>query len=49
MVDALINTGKTVSYAEIETDGGHDAFLLNDTQYLELMRAWLNRVQLDAL
>ena len=44
MVDALINTGKTVSYAEIETDGGHDAFLLNEAHYLDLMQAWLSRV-----
>ena len=44
MVDALINTRKTVSYAEIETDGGHDAFLLNEAHYLDLMQAWLSRV-----
>jgi homoserine O-acetyltransferase len=46
MVDALITTNKDVSYAEIETDGGHDAFLLNDPDYCHLMRAWLEQVTL---
>ena len=46
IVDALIKAGRPVSYAEVETDGGHDAFLLDDKHYVELVRAWMQQVTL---
>lgn len=44
IVDALLTAGKPVSYASIITDKGHDAFLLPIPKYLEMLRAYLNRV-----
>lgn len=44
IVNALANTGRHVSYAEIDTPRGHDAFLLDIPMYLNMMRAYLNRV-----
>ena len=29
-----------VTYAEIDAPHGHDAFLLDDSRYLALVRAW---------
>ncbi|MGL6047927.1 MAG: homoserine O-succinyltransferase MetX [Vogesella sp.] len=43
-VKALIAAGKRVSYAEIESVHGHDAFLMTDEPYMNLMRAYLQRV-----
>ncbi|MCD0494909.1 homoserine O-succinyltransferase MetX [Chromobacterium violaceum] len=43
-VKALIAAGKRVSYAEIESVHGHDAFLMTDQPYVDLMRAYLDRV-----
>ncbi|MBM2885369.1 homoserine O-acetyltransferase [Chromobacterium phragmitis] len=43
-VQALIAAGKRVSYAEIESAHGHDAFLMTDKPYVDLMRAYLQRV-----
>lgn len=45
IVDALISAGKPVSYAEIEADEGHDAFLLPLPRYLAVLDAYLQRVQ----
>ena len=33
-----------VSYAEIDAPHGHDAFLLEDTRYLALVRAWYENI-----
>lgn len=44
LVDALVATGKSVSYANIESDGGHDAFLLENNDYLAVFSAWMQRV-----
>jgi homoserine O-acetyltransferase len=44
LVDALLAAGKPVSYAEIETDAGHDAFLLDEPHYTRLFSAWMQRV-----
>lgn len=46
-VKALIAAGKRVSYAEIESVHGHDAFLMTDEPYMNLMRAYLQRVALE--
>jgi len=47
IVDALIAAGKSVSYAEIEADQGHDAFLLPIPRYLEVFSAYMKRVRED--
>lgn len=43
-VKALVAANRPVSYAEIESVHGHDAFLMTDEPYVQLMRAYLNRV-----
>ena len=45
IVKALIQNGKNVSYAEIESLFGHDAFLLEDTAYMDAMRTYLKNVK----
>ena len=45
IVDALITAGKSVSYAEIEADQGHDAFLLPIPRYMDVFTAYMNRVR----
>ena len=47
IVDALIAACKPVSYAEIEADQGHDAFLLPIPRYLDAFTAYMNRVRGD--
>ena len=46
MVDVLIAEGKSVSYCNVESNCGHDAFLLPDNLplYGEMMRAFLARL-----
>ena len=44
VIDTLAAAGKRVSYGEIESTHGHDAFLMTDPPYVALMRAYLNRV-----
>ena len=44
IVKALIDAKRRVSYAEIESTHGHDAFLMTDAPYVRLMRAYLNNV-----
>jgi homoserine O-acetyltransferase/O-succinyltransferase len=43
MVQALIANGRDVSYAEIDAPHGHDAFLLDDPRYLQLVRAYFEQ------
>ena len=45
IVDALIAARKPVSYASIEGDQGHDAFLLPIPRYREVFSAYMNRVR----
>lgn len=45
IVNALIAAGKRVSYAEIEADEGHDAFLLPIPRYLQAFTAYMDRVR----
>lgn len=42
VVRALNAAAADVSYFEIETDAGHDAFLLNEPEFLETVHAFLN-------
>ncbi|GAB5412697.1 MAG: homoserine O-acetyltransferase [Congregibacter sp.] len=44
IVDTLLAAEKPVSYAEIEADEGHDAFLLPIPRYLDVLHAYLKRV-----
>lgn len=46
IVDALVMARRPVTYADITTDGGHDAFLLDDRHYMELFRAWMQQVDI---
>lgn len=44
IVNSLMRTNKPVSYAEIETDKGHDGFLLDIPDYTRLLKAYLSNV-----
>ena len=41
IVDALVQVGRSVSYAEIDTPKGHDAFLLPIDEYCQLFGAYM--------
>ena len=47
IVNALIEANKDVSYACIESDHGHDAFLLPIPRYLDVFGAYMQRVATD--
>jgi len=44
IVQALLANRRRVSYAEIDAPHGHDAFLLDDSRYHALLRAWFDRI-----
>jgi homoserine O-acetyltransferase/O-succinyltransferase len=44
ITDALIGAGKNVSYAEIESDLGHDAFLLPNPRYEKVLGNYLSGI-----
>ncbi|MEO7242660.1 MAG: homoserine O-acetyltransferase [Variovorax sp.] len=44
LVKALLDNRLGVSYAEIDAPHGHDAFLLDDARYLDVVRAYFDRV-----
>ena len=44
IVNALLSTGKDVTYAEIEAHQGHDAFLMPIPRYHEIFRSYMQRV-----
>lgn len=44
IVEALLANGRRVTYAEVDAPHGHDAFLLDDPQYMAVMRGWFERV-----
>lgn len=44
IVDALVDAGKDVSYAEIKSEIGHDDFLLTMPHYVRTLGAYLDRV-----
>ncbi|MEP7281474.1 MAG: homoserine O-acetyltransferase [Rubrivivax sp.] len=44
LVKALVDNQHGVSYAEIDAPHGHDAFLLDDPRYHDLMRAYFGNV-----
>src|SRR3954465_9162669 len=47
MVKALVASRKKVAYAEIDAPHGHDAFLLDDRRYHELLAAYFDNVAED--
>jgi len=44
IVKALLDNRRDVSYAEIDAPHGHDAFLLDDPRYTELIRSRFDRI-----
>lgn len=44
IVKALLDNRRRVSYAEIDAPHGHDAFLLEDLRYMNVMRAYFDRI-----
>ena len=48
ITNALIGAGKNVVYADIESDFGHDAFLLKHSRFEAVFSAYMQRVQADA-
>ncbi|WUR16220.1 homoserine O-acetyltransferase [[Empedobacter] haloabium] len=44
IVQALLSNRREVTYAEIDAPHGHDAFLLDDARYLNLVRAYYEQV-----
>jgi homoserine O-acetyltransferase len=43
IVEALVKNGRKVSYAEINAPHGHDAFLLDDVRYMNVVRSYFER------
>ncbi len=44
LVKALLDGGKSVSYAEIEANHGHDAFLIPIPHYMDVFNSYMQRV-----
>jgi homoserine O-acetyltransferase len=40
----LVNNQRRVTYAEIDAPHGHDAFLLDDARYMNVVRAYYDKV-----
>jgi homoserine O-acetyltransferase len=47
IVQALVNNRQKVTYAEIDAPHGHDAFLLEDERYMNVVRAYYQNVWHD--
>jgi homoserine O-acetyltransferase len=47
IVNALIAAKKSVSYAEVESDLGHDAFLMDIPRYKQIFTAYMQRIHLQ--
>ncbi|MEJ7806144.1 MAG: homoserine O-acetyltransferase [Telluria sp.] len=44
IVRALVSNRRRVTYAEIDAPHGHDAFLLEDARYINMVRAYYERI-----
>lgn len=44
IVKSLIHNKKNVTYLDVESTFGHDAFLMEDKDYHDAMRAYMNRI-----
>ena len=49
LVKALLDNRRDVSYAEIDAPHGHDAFLLDDPRYMDLVRSYFDSVLKNAV
>ena len=47
IVRALVSSRRPVTYAEIDAPHGHDAFLLDDSRYLNLVAAYYDRIDAE--
>jgi homoserine O-acetyltransferase len=47
MVKALLDNRLAVSYAEIDAPHGHDAFLLDDARYMNVVRSYFDNMASD--
>jgi homoserine O-acetyltransferase/O-succinyltransferase len=47
VVKALLDNQRDVSYAEIDAPHGHDAFLLDDTRYMNVVRSYFARINAE--
>jgi len=47
IVKALVDNRREVTYADIDAPHGHDAFLLTDERYHDLVRSYFNRIWLE--
>jgi len=47
MVQALLDNQRDVSYAEIDAPHGHDAFLLDDARYMNVVRSYFDRINAE--
>jgi homoserine O-acetyltransferase len=47
IVDALVTAEKRVSYAEIDSHNGHDAFLIPNPRYMDIFSAYMKQVVAD--
>ena len=45
LVYALLHNRRNVSYAEIDSNAGHDSFLLDDAHYHALLAAYFDRIE----
>ena len=45
IVRALVKNGQDVAYAEIDSQHGHDSFLMEDAHYHGIVAAYLKNVQ----
>lgn len=45
IVNALIQADKPVSYACIDSDSGHDAFLMSIKRYIEVLSAYMSQIK----
>ena len=44
IVKLLLDNEKDVSYSEINSEGGHDAFLMNNKDYFGVMKSFIDEV-----
>ena len=47
IVEALVSNRRRVTYAEIDAPHGHDAFLLEDVRYMNIVKAYYDRIWLE--
>ena len=47
LVKALLDNQRDVSYAEIDAPHGHDAFLLDDARYMNVVRSFFARIHAE--